>query len=1381
MQTRESCGEALDVSAVPLDAPDRRLRWLRVVGLLGFIAGAALLLTGCPGGNPPSNTSPPTISGTPGVFLTLTIGNGTWDGDPTSYAYSWQRCNSSGGNCTTISGVTTKTYVVSGSDVGSTFRGVVLATNANGSTSANSAATGVVPPAGSCPIAGATNTWTGGAGTSNWSTAANWSRNAVPSTTDFACLPIDTPGGTIAVPGTTVRRIVAYKSLTLAATVTASEGVDVELPVTWQNGSIQGPMIIGPSSTVTVTGPVDVAQQLTNTGTIRIPDNGGLSVCGLWWNGGRLELTGNTFSAAGTCSAGRFVNAREGTVIKTGNAPTSTLNGSGQFENDGTITSQKGVLQLSNSGTPPTQTFPGDNISTGSFSGTGTGEVRFMGTGVQNMSPQVVFGNNVVDTGNLKGDITIPTGVTFSVGKTGETGGQGAGKLAGNVGGGGTLRAMSSGEITTLTGDLNVAFVQLQSNVTLEAKADGSSTVIGSGTTVSVTGYASLGNATTVRNTGTVRLLDQGSVQAGACNATWINAGWLEFAEPTSASFQMVCQSAAVGPRFINTSAGTVVKSGTAPESNLWVSGQLENDGTVTSLTNTLRMWKMDGLAPASFAPGDNVSNGSFSGTGSGEVDLEGPHKLNTQTTLANNVYVLGTITGNITIPAGVTFNVGKPNLTGGRGAGNVIGNVGGAGTLRVSSFPQTSTLTGDLNVATVQLQSYTTLDRKANGTPTVIGPSTTVLVSGGVTQGDAITVSNTGTVRMLENGLVNADCDATWLNSGRLEFAETSFAVFGMVCDSRVVGPRFINRPGGVVVKTGAAPISNFYASGQLENDGAINSLNGRLEVRKFDGLAPSSFAPGDNVSNGSFAGSATGTLVLTDPYAVNTQTIFGNKVYVLGTMTGNITIPAGVTLNIGKAGETGGFGPGKLTGNVNGAGTLRVETTGAPSVLTGDLNVANVDLQSGVMIARKANNGATVIGPTTTVTLFATPQLADSLVLDNQGTIDFGTRDYFYCETCSVINHGSFKLYNPDGTFLHAFNIQVGTFDNLGLIRMTGLLPGTTIAFWPGANVVHKGKAVSEGLTHPQWIQDLQSNQTVIAASDALRLTWWATLIRNAGLAAAANFGNIGAASCANINLNFPALGASGGACVVVDPDGDQSVVFTLTANIGASVSWPSSGGWNGEIIPGVSWGFDVGGMILWRNTPDGRSFNLPDDNSPSSDTDGPFICETGSVSFKVGATGQHCWGPADGVPYEMNTFPITNTGVHTAYLGATLGYGASVSFGVSYSVAISCGRWYTITLHRCPGANVGPPTISGNPVAGNTLHVSNGQWTLAGTLNYTYQWQRCDANGTNCGTISGATTNNYMVTTADKTKKIKAIVTGSNEGGSVDATSALVGPVP
>ena len=82
---------------------------------------------------PPVNVSPPTISGTPEQFQTLTCSPGLWSGAPTiTYAYQWKR------EGVAISGGAAATYVPDYLDVGFTLTCTVTATNGEGSDSATS-------------------------------------------------------------------------------------------------------------------------------------------------------------------------------------------------------------------------------------------------------------------------------------------------------------------------------------------------------------------------------------------------------------------------------------------------------------------------------------------------------------------------------------------------------------------------------------------------------------------------------------------------------------------------------------------------------------------------------------------------------------------------------------------------------------------------------------------------------------------------------------------------------------------------------------------------------------------------------------------------------------------------------------------------------------------------------------------------------------------------------------------------------------------------------------------------------------------------------------------------------------------------------------------
>jgi hypothetical protein len=111
----------------------------------GGSASATSALTGLVGFGVPVNTAPPAISGTPRDGQTLTASSGTWTGTPPlSYAYQWESCNSSGEACANVSGATSSTYVLEHGDVGDTVRVVVRVSNAGGSASATSEASGVV-------------------------------------------------------------------------------------------------------------------------------------------------------------------------------------------------------------------------------------------------------------------------------------------------------------------------------------------------------------------------------------------------------------------------------------------------------------------------------------------------------------------------------------------------------------------------------------------------------------------------------------------------------------------------------------------------------------------------------------------------------------------------------------------------------------------------------------------------------------------------------------------------------------------------------------------------------------------------------------------------------------------------------------------------------------------------------------------------------------------------------------------------------------------------------------------------------------------------------------------------------------------------------------
>jgi hypothetical protein len=110
---------------------------------------AAGVLAGAAAAAPPQSTSNPTIEGNadqPFVGDTLNASRGTWSGNPTSFSYQWDRCDSVGDrrNCAAIPSATAASYTLQKADVDHKLQVRVTARNADGAATKNSLGTGVV-------------------------------------------------------------------------------------------------------------------------------------------------------------------------------------------------------------------------------------------------------------------------------------------------------------------------------------------------------------------------------------------------------------------------------------------------------------------------------------------------------------------------------------------------------------------------------------------------------------------------------------------------------------------------------------------------------------------------------------------------------------------------------------------------------------------------------------------------------------------------------------------------------------------------------------------------------------------------------------------------------------------------------------------------------------------------------------------------------------------------------------------------------------------------------------------------------------------------------------------------------------------------------------
>jgi hypothetical protein len=126
-------------------------RWLPRIVLGGALAGVlAVVIVGsgiAAAKAAPVNNSPPQLFGAAKVGQVLTGVRGDWS-NVGHYDYAWLRCGTNGNNCDAISGATSTTYTLTGSDDGHRIRFRVTAVNGDGSTVKQTAATAVVVASG---------------------------------------------------------------------------------------------------------------------------------------------------------------------------------------------------------------------------------------------------------------------------------------------------------------------------------------------------------------------------------------------------------------------------------------------------------------------------------------------------------------------------------------------------------------------------------------------------------------------------------------------------------------------------------------------------------------------------------------------------------------------------------------------------------------------------------------------------------------------------------------------------------------------------------------------------------------------------------------------------------------------------------------------------------------------------------------------------------------------------------------------------------------------------------------------------------------------------------------------------------------------------------
>jgi hypothetical protein len=343
-----------------------------------------------------------------------------------------------------------------------------------------------------CEIA--TITWDGGAGTSAWGTATNWSGNVLPGPTDHVCIPDQTPdvnvthstgttsilslevqdkltisGGSLSLTDTTQTSLLKDGALSVSSASLGGAGsVDISGVFTWSAGSMSGTGTTAVTSTGTLnvsTGSCAAAcprlqanRVLTNAGTVTVSGSGEFE-----------GFTGSTISNSGTFEfSGAATLADE----------SSTATPDPHFVNTGAIRKTAGTdsdfyFTLENDGTV-------DNTSTGS-----TNELNLRGGSAGTISSGTFTGNTILVAGTYGLD-----GATWS---------------------GGSL----SGAVLTLSGASTAVPLGSTVGISLNASTiNGTATLAVNGTMNWSAGSMSNSGTTAVSSTGVL------NVSTGSCSST---------------------------------------------------------------------------------------------------------------------------------------------------------------------------------------------------------------------------------------------------------------------------------------------------------------------------------------------------------------------------------------------------------------------------------------------------------------------------------------------------------------------------------------------------------------------------------------------------------------------------------------------------------------------------------------------------------------------------------------------------------------------------------------------------------------------------------------------------------------------------------------------
>ena len=258
------------------------------------------------------------------------------------------------------------------------------------------------------------------------------------------------------------------------------------------------------------------------------------------------------------------------------------------------------------------------------------------------------------------------------------------------------------------------------------------------------------------------------------------------------------------------------------------------------------------------------------------------------------------------------------------------------------------------------------------------------------------------------------------------------------------------------------------------------------------------------------------------------------------------------------------------------------------------------------------------------------------------------------------------------------------------------------------------------------------------------------------------------------ANGRICIAIAGATTATYVVTAQDAGHALVVLVTA---------SSGGATAAALSATATGARAG---------TGTTTTTTTSTSGPRNTVAPIVTGSAVQGSQLSAAAG-TWTGSGTVSYTYQWYRCDATGAHCSSIhGATVASYKLVAQDVSHTMGLTVTATDSAGKRSAYASLIGPvvasgssliataqPTIAGTGATGKPITVSTGTWSPAATA-YSYAWQRCNANGRICASISGATLATYTVVTADSGHRLLAVVQATSGSNSAKTFSkSLLAP--